>query len=114
MPPILTAYAPLIAAIVLEVIGTTALKASDSFTRLWPTLLMAVSYAGSFYALTFAMRVIPMGVAYAIWGGLGMVLISLSGLFVFGQKLDAPACLGMGLIVAGVLVINLFSQSAGH
>ena len=108
------AYGSLILAIACEVVGTSALKASDEFSRLVPTLIVAVSYGCAFYLLAIVMRTVPVGVAYAIWSGLGIVLISVIGFFCFGQKLDTPACIGMGLIVAGVLVVNLFSNSIGH
>ncbi|GKT01259.1 QacE family quaternary ammonium compound efflux SMR transporter [Acidovorax sp. SUPP3434] len=101
-------------AIALEVVGTTALKASDGFTRLVPSLLTGVAYAASFYALSLALKTIPVGVAYAIWSGVGIVLISAVGWVVFRQRLDAPAMAGLGLIIAGVLVVNLFSKSTGH
>ncbi|MFC7551568.1 DMT family transporter [Pseudoroseomonas wenyumeiae] len=107
-------YLPLLAAIVLEVIATSALQASQQFTRPWPTLLMALGYLGAFFFLSLALRGIPVGIAYAIWSGLGIVLISAVGWVVFGQKLDLPAMIGLGLILAGVLVVNLFSSSARH
>jgi small multidrug resistance pump len=110
----LNLYIPLLAAIVLEVIATSALQASQQFTRLGPSLLVVVGYAGAFYCLSLALRGIPVGVAYAIWSGLGIVLISGVGWLVYGQKLDLPALLGIGLIMAGVLVVNLFSKTAGH
>lgn len=109
-----TVYGSLLSAIVLEVIGTSALKASENFSRLYPTLLMAISYGCAFYLLTIVMRSMPVGIVYAIWSGLGIVLISIAGLFLFDQKLDLPACIGLGLIVSGVLVVNLFSKTVGH
>lgn len=105
-------YLYLAIAIVSEVIGTSALKASEGFTRLVPSLITAAAFACAFYCLSLTMRTIPIGIAYAIWSGVGIVLISLIALVLFGQKLDLPALIGMGLIVAGVLVINLFSRSA--
>ncbi len=107
-------YVYLGAAIVLEVIGTTLLKASQEFTRLWPSAGTVCAYAGSFYLLSLALRSIPTGIAYAIWSGCGIVLVSLIAWIVFKQKLDFPALAGMGLIIAGVVVINLFSDSATH
>ncbi|MET0983758.1 MAG: SMR family transporter [Telluria sp.] len=101
-------------AIVVEVIATTALKATDNFTRLWPSVLTIVCYAASFYLLTFSLRVLPTGIAYAIWSGVGIILISVVSWVVYRQSLDLPALLGLGLIIAGVLVINLFSKSVGH
>lgn len=108
------AYLYLGAAIVAEVIATSLLKTSEGFTRLWPSVATVIGYAISFYCLAQTLGSIPTGVAYAIWSGVGIVLISLIAWLVFGQALDAPALLGMGLIVAGVLVINLFSKSVAH
>jgi len=102
------------AAIVSEVIATSALKASDGFTRLWPSVVTAIGYLISFYLLSLVLKTISVGVAYAIWSGLGIVLIACIGWAVFGQKLDLPALLGMALIIAGVVVINVFSKTTGH
>ena len=96
-------------AIVFETIGTTALKASNGMTRLWPALLVVLAYGMSFWLLALVLRVIPVGVAYAIWSGAGICLIAAIGWAVFGQKLDAPALLGMALIISGIVVIQLFS-----
>jgi small multidrug resistance pump len=101
-------------AVLFETIGTTALKASDGLTRAWPSLVVVIAYALSFWLLALVLRVIPVGVAYAIWSGLGICLIALIGWALFGQKLDAPALFGIGLIMAGILVINLFSRAALH
>ena len=101
-------------AIVAEVIATSALKASHEFTRLVPTIIVVTGYLTAFYFLTLSLRVIPVGIAYAIWAGLGIVLIAIISWIVYGQKLDLPALLGMGLIISGVLVINLFSKTGGH
>ncbi|MAX52218.1 MULTISPECIES: DMT family transporter [unclassified Methylophaga] len=101
-------------AIIAEVIATSALKASHEFTRLVPTLIVVTGYLTAFYFLTLSLRVIPVGIAYAIWAGLGIVLIAIISWIVYGQKLDLPALLGMGLIISGVLVINLFSNTGGH
>lgn len=109
-----TSYVLLAIAIVSEVLGTTALKASDGFTRLFPSLFTVVAYGVSFYLLSITLRVLPTGIAYAIWSGAGIVLISAIAWVFHGQRLDAPAMLGLGLIVAGVLVVNLFSKSVGH
>ncbi len=87
---------------------------SRQFTRLIPTLLMAVSYIGAFYLLSIVLRTMPVGIAYAIWSGLGIVMIAAIGYFVFGQKLDLAAVIGLSLIIAGVLVVNLFSDSTRH
>jgi small multidrug resistance pump len=107
-------YLFLIAAILAETIGTTALQASQQFTRFWPSVVVVVGYAVSFYLLALVLRTIPVGIAYAVWSGLGIVFIALIGLIVFGQRLDAPAIAGMGLILAGILVIHLFSNAAPH
>jgi small multidrug resistance pump len=109
-----TAYWALGLAIVAEVIGTTALKASDGFTRLMPSLVVVVGYATAFYCLSLVLRSIPVGVAYAIWSGLGIVLITLVAFVVYRQTIDAAGLLGMGLIIAGVVVLNVFSKSSGH
>jgi small multidrug resistance pump len=101
-------------AIVAEVIATSALKASESFSRLAPSIVVVAGYALAFFMLSLTLRAIPVGVAYAIWSGVGIVLISLVGWLAFGQALDAGAMIGMGLIIAGVAVINLFSQTAGR
>ncbi|MEZ5644903.1 MAG: multidrug efflux SMR transporter [Burkholderiaceae bacterium] len=101
-------------AIVAEVIGTSALKASDSFTRPLPSLLVVAGYAVSFYCLTIVLRSIPVGVAYAVWSGLGIVLITLVAYVVYRQTIDLAGLIGMGLIIAGVLVLNLFSKSTSH
>ena len=108
------AYLYLGAAIVAEVIATSLLKTSNGFTRLWPSVATVIGYAISFYCLAQTLGSVPTGVAYAIWSGVGIVLISLIAWWVFGQTLDVPALIGMGLIVAGVVVINLFSKSVAH
>lgn len=102
------------AAIVCEVVATSALKASDGFTRLGPSIATAIGYLVSFYLLSLALKTIPVGEAYAVWSGLGIVLIAAIGWLVFGQRLDAPALLGMALIIAGVAVMNLFSKTTAH
>lgn len=109
-----TAYLYLGIAIVAEVAATTALKASDGFARLWPSVAVVIGYAVAFYFLSLTLKTIPTGIAYAIWSGVGIVLISVLGWVVYRQTLDLPALLGMGLILAGVLVINLFSKSSVH
>lgn len=114
MKPIIAAYGALGAAIVLEVIGTTMLQKSEQFTRLFPTLAMAVCYLSAFYFLSIVLRTMPVGLAYAIWSGLGIVLISIIGYVMFGQKLDLAAMIGLGFIIAGVVIVNLFSKSIGH
>ena len=107
-------YAFLFTAIVLEVIGTSALKASEQFTRLLPILVMVACYGTSFFFLSLVLRTLPVGIAYAIWSGLGIVLISLVGVIWFKQSLDVPALIGLALIVSGVVVVNLFSKAIGH
>jgi len=101
-------------AIISEVTATTALKASDSFTRLLPGIISVVGYCVAFWCLTIPMRTIPTGIIYAIWSGAGIVLIALMGWWLHGQKLDIAAIVGIGLIIAGVLIINLFSKSVAH
>src|SRR3546814_4771624 len=114
MNPVLVSYAALFVAIVFEVIGTSFLQQTNQWTRLTPTLCMGASYAVAFYLLSITLTTMPIGIAYAIWSGLGIVLISLVGLFVFKQTLDLPAVIGLGLIVAGVIVVNVFSDSVRH
>ena len=101
-------------AIVSEVIGTSALKASEGFSRLWPTAIVVVGYALAFYFLSLTLKTIPVGVAYAIWSGAGVALIGLIAWVLYGQSLDLPAIIGMSLIVAGVVILNLFSSSISH
>ena len=101
-------------AVAAEVIATSALKASDGFTRLLPSLVVVVGYGIAFYFLSLVLKTVPVGVAYAIWSGAGIVLIGLIGWLVLKQPLDLPAALGMGLIIAGVAVIQLFSRTAAH
>lgn len=98
-------------AIIAEVTATSALKMSDGFTKLVPTVLVVLGYGTSFYFLSLTLRVIPVGIAYAVWSGLGVSLVALVSWFFLGQKLDAPALFGMALIVAGVVVLGLFSSS---
>ncbi|WP_020396363.1 SMR family transporter [Thiolinea disciformis] len=101
-------------AIIAEVIAANALKASGGLTKLWPSVIMCVSYALTFYFMTMALRTIPLGVTYAIWSGVGIVLITLTSVFFFNEKVDMPAIIGMGLIIAGVIVINVFSKIVPH
>jgi len=107
-------YAYLAISIVAEVIATSALKASEGFTRLVPSVVVAIGYAISFYFLSLTLRVLSVGIVYAIWSGVGIVLISAIGWVLYGQKLDAAALVGMSLIIAGVVVVNLLSSSTGH
>jgi len=104
----------LAAAIVAEVIATSALKSSDGFSRLWPSLLVVAGYGAAFFLLSLTLRAIPVGIAYAVWSGVGIVLVAAIAWLVHGQRLDAPAMLGMALIVAGVVVLNVFSKALAH
>ena len=108
------AFVFLFFAIIAEIIATTALKASDQFTKLIPTIITIVGYVTAFYLLSFSLKTIPMGISYAIWSGAGIVLISLIGYFVFKQHLDLPAIIGLGFIIVGVIIINVFSKSVPH
>lgn len=101
-------------AIVAEVIGTTALKASDGFTRLQPTAITLLGFAVALFFLSLALKTIPVGIAYAIWSGVGIVVISAVAYVHFGQLLDPPAVIGIGLILLGVVIINVFSNSIPH
>lgn len=104
----------LIIAILSEVAATSALKASEGFTRLAPSVVVVIGYGAAFYFLSLALRTIPMGVAYAIWSGVGIVLISLAGWVLYAQRLDPAAVAGIALIVAGVLVLQVLSGTAGR
>lgn len=107
-------WAYLSIAIVAEVIGTSFLKQAEGFTRLAPSLVVAVAYAVAFYFLALTLRTMPVGIAYAVWSGVGIALIALIGFVFLGQTLDAPALLGIGLILAGIVVINAFSSSVSQ
>ena len=107
-------YVYLFLAVLAETIGTTALQASHQFTRLGPSVLVVVAYATAFYLLSLALSVMPVGVVYAIWSGLGIILIAVIGFVVFGQKLDLAALAGLAMIIGGILVIHLFSGSTTH
>ncbi len=104
----------LLLAIISEVIGTSALKSADGFTRFWPSVIVVAGYASAFYFLSLTLKTIPVGVAYAIWSGVGTTLIALIGWIFIGQKLDIPAVVGILLIVLGVIVLNVFSKSIAH
>jgi small multidrug resistance pump len=101
-------------AIAVEVVATSALKASQEFTRLWPSLCVVIGYGISFYFMTISLRAIPLGVMYAIWSGVGILAISILGWIVYKQALDLPAMIGVALIVLGVVVIHLFSKTVVH
>jgi small multidrug resistance pump len=107
-------YLHLIVAIAAEVIATSCLKHSDGMTRLGPTLAVVIGYAVAFFFLSLALRTVPVGLAYAIWSGAGIVLVSLAGWLLFRQSIDAPGLIGIGLILTGVLVMNVFSKTSVH
>ncbi|MTJ04111.1 MAG: QacE family quaternary ammonium compound efflux SMR transporter [Sediminimonas qiaohouensis] len=107
-------YLILFLAVAAETIGTSALQASQQFTRPLPSVVVVVSYGLSFWLLSLTLKVMPVGVVYALWAGLGIVLIALIGFAVFGQRLDWPAVLGMALILGGILIIHLYSNTAPH
>jgi small multidrug resistance pump len=108
------AYFYLGIAIVAEVIATTSLKASAEFTRLWPSVAVVLGYGVAFYFMTLVLRTIPVGVTYAIWSGLGIVLVAIAGWFFYKQPVDLPAAIGMAMIIGGVAVINVFSKTVSH
>ncbi|WP_428080729.1 DMT family transporter [Candidatus Avelusimicrobium alvi] len=107
-------YLFLAGAIVFEIIGTNALKAAAGFTRLGPSLLTVAAYVGAFYLLGLSLKGISLGIAYAVWAGVGIVLTALAAFLVFRERPDLPAVLGMGLIILGVVVINVFSKTVSH
>lgn len=107
-------YVFLTVAIICEVVATSALKQSDGFTRLVPTLVTAIGYGLAIYLLSLTVRTIPVAIVYAIWSGAGIVLIAAIGYFFLGQRLDGAAIVGIALILAGVLITNLFSSTIGH
>lgn len=107
-------YIYLIIAVITETIGTASMQASAQFTKFWPTVLLIISYGVSFYFMALTMKFMPVSIVYAIWSGFGIVLIAFIGWVVFKQSLDFAAIAGMGLIVAGVIVINMFSSSVTH
>ncbi|GAB7530765.1 SMR family transporter [Pseudomonas sp. 3A(2025)] len=110
----MNAYYLLAIAICAEVIATTSMKAVKGLSTPLPLLLVICGYAIAFWMLIIVVRTIPVGITYAIWSGMGIVLVSIAALFIYGQKLDLPAILGLGLIVLGVVVIQLFSKTTGH
>ena len=107
-------YVYLAAAILAEVVATSALNASQGFSRLWPSVVTVVGYSIAFYALSLTLRTIPMGIAYAVWAGAGIVLIAISGAIFFKQLPDLPAVLGMLFIIVGVVLVSAVSRTAGH
>lgn len=110
----LNSYVILALAIVAEVVATSAMKAADGFTKIGPSAIVVAGYAAAFFLLAQVLNTIPVGTAYAIWAGGGIVLVTLAAWLVYGQRLDAAGFLGIGLIVAGVLVLNLFSKTSAH
>lgn len=108
------AYGLLAVAIISEVIGSTFLVKSEGFSKLFPSIMVVILFSLAFYLLSQVIKIIPLGIAYAIWAGVGIVLTAMVGYVLFKQTLDAPAIIGIVLIVSGVVVINLFSQSTGH
>ncbi|MTG97714.1 MULTISPECIES: DMT family transporter [Myroides] len=104
----------LIVAIILEVIATSTLKKSENFTKLLPTVITLAGYAGAFYFLSLTLRTIPIGIAYALWSGIGIVLVTITAYFIYKQKLDLAAIIGIAFIIIGVIIIQLFSKSSAH
>jgi small multidrug resistance pump len=107
-------YLFLMVAVAMETMGTTALQASQQFTKLWPTLGAIVAYAGAFYFLGLTLKFMPVGIVYALWSGLGIVFITIIGFVVFGQRLDFAAIAGLTMIIAGIIVIQVFSNTTSH
>ena len=107
-------YWYLVVAILSEVVATSALNASQGFTRLWPSMVTVVGYCLAFYFLSLTLRTVPMGIAYAVWAGAGIVLIAISGAIFFKQLPDLPAVLGMRFIIVGVVLVSAVSRTAGH
>lgn len=107
-------YLPLAIAIIAEVIATSALKSSAGFTRLWPSVVVVLGYGIAFWCLAITLKTVPVGVAYAIWSGAGVALVTLIAWLLFDQKLDAAALIGIALIVAGVVVLQVFSKVSAH
>ena len=107
-------YLYLLIAVAFETFGSSCLQASQQFTRFWPSMGVLAGFAGAFWFFTLVLKVLPLGITYALWSGIGIVLITTSGWLIFGQKLDGAALAGIGLIIAGILVINLFSGASHH
>jgi small multidrug resistance pump len=108
------AWLYLLIAITGEVVATSSLKAAEGFTRFIPSAISVLGYGVAFYFLSLTLKFIPLGIAYAIWCGIGIVLVAMVGLFLYKQVIDIPAITGIALILSGVLVINLFSKSIAH
>ena len=107
-------YLFLVAAVLSETIGTSALQASNQFTKFWPSVIVVISYALAFYFLSITLKYIPVGIAYALLAGLGIIFITIVGLVLFGQKLDGAAIIGLTMIILGIVVIHLFSSTSSH
>lgn len=107
-------YLYLSLAIIAEVIATSTLKATEGFTRLWPSVVVVLGYMASFWWLSLTLKTLPVGIVYAIWSGVGIVLVAAAAWVFYRQQLDLPALFGIGLILLGVLVINVFSKSVQH
>jgi small multidrug resistance pump len=110
----LKAYLILLVAVMFEGLGSTSLQASQQFTRFWPSVGVVVGFGSAFYCMMIVLQYLPLGITYAIWSGLGICLTAFLGWLIFKQEVDAPAMLGMGMIIAGIVVINLFSKTATH
>ena len=107
-------YLFLVAAVLSETIGTSALQASNQFTKFWPSVTVVISYTLAFYFLSITLKYIPVGIAYALLAGLGIIFITIVGFLVFGQKLDSAAIIGLTMIILGIVVIHLFSSTSSH
>lgn len=107
-------YFYLLIAVVFEIIGTSALQSSQQFTRLVPSIVVLIGFTGALYFLTLTLKYMPLGIVYAIWSGFGIVLITAISFFWFRQPVDLPAILGLTLIIAGIVIINLFSNTVVH
>lgn len=108
------AYLLLLLAVLAEGVGTTSLQASQQFTRLWPSIGVVLGFGTAFYLMMLVLQYLPLGITYAIWSGLGICLTAFLAWVIYQQKLDLPAMLGMGMIIAGIVIINLFSSTASH
>lgn len=110
----LKAYLILLIAVMFEGLGSTSLQASQQFTRFWPSVGVVVGFGSAFYCMMIVLQYLPLGITYAIWSGLGICLTAFLGWLIFKQQVDLPAMIGMGMIIAGIVVINLFSKTATH
>lgn len=114
MNPSVITYGALALAIICETIATTSLKQSEQFTRFVPSLITVFGYACAFYLLSVTLKAMPVGIAYAIWSGAGIILLSIIGIVIYKQRLDLSACIGLGFIVLGILIINIMSKTGAH